>query len=263
MMRKVKPWPNASRERLLFDSGAKTIVGIDEVGKGSWAGPLVIGIAMLSREMVFSDEPAVALGGARDSKQLSELQREEIFDQVAAKCLRWAIGAASALECDELGMVEAQRLATSRGFAAFAGASAGSDLSIGSAVRMPGGDTAIVDAAIVETVSLDAAIVDAAIVDGRWDFVSPHARKVMLEVKADADCVSVAAASVLAKVSRDRMMRSLAGDYPQWHFDTNKGYPCPKHRIALQGYGPSAIHRTSWAFMPNYVPWLKTNLKTN
>ena len=252
-MRKVKPWPNASRERLLFDSGAKTIVGIDEVGKGSWAGPLVIGIAMLSREMVFSDEPAVALGGARDSKQLSELQREEIFDQVATKCLRWAIGAASALECDELGMVEAQRLATARGFAAFAGASAGSDLSIGGAVRTPGGDTEIIDAAIV----------DAAIVDGRWDFVSPHARKVMLEVKADANCVSVAAASVLAKVSRDRMMRSLAGDYPQWHFDTNKGYPCPKHRIALQGYGPSAIHRTSWAFMPNYVPWLKTNSKSN
>ena len=223
-MRKSKPWPHASRERRLFESGAKTIVGIDEVGKGSWAGPLVIGIAMLNREMVFSDEPAVALGGVRDSKQLSELQREEIFDQVAARCLRWSIGTASALECDQLGMVEAQRLATARGFAALAIAS-----------------------------------VDVAIVDGRWDFVSPHARKVLVEVKADADCVSVAAASVLAKVSRDRMMRSLAGDYPQWHFDTNKGYPCPKHRAALQGYGPSAIHRTSWAFMPNYVPWLKTN----
>jgi len=223
-MRKSKPWPHASRERRLFESGAKTIVGIDEVGKGSWAGPLVIGIAMLSRETVFTDEPAVALGGVRDSKQLSELQREEIFDQVAARCVRWSIGAASALECDQLGMVEAQRLATARGFAALAEAS-----------------------------------VDVAIVDGRWDFVSPHARKVLVEVKADADCVSVAAASVLAKVSRDRMMRSLAGDYPQWHFDTNKGYPCPKHRAALQGYGPSAIHRTSWAFMPNYVPWLKTN----
>jgi ribonuclease HII len=223
-MRKSRPWPHASRERGLFESGAKTIVGIDEVGKGSWAGPLVIGIAMLNREMVFSDEPAVALGGVRDSKQLSELQREEIFDQIAARCLRWSIGTASALECDQLGMVEAQRLATARGFAALAIAS-----------------------------------VDAAIVDGRWDFVSPHARKVLVEVKADADCVSVAAASVLAKVSRDRMMRSLAGDYPQWHFDTNKGYPCPKHRAALQGYGPSAIHRTSWAFMPNYVPWLKTN----
>ena len=223
-MRKSKPWPHASRERRLFESGAKTIVGVDEVGKGSWAGPLVIGIAMLSREMVFSDEPAVGLGGVRDSKQLSELQREEIFDQVAARCVRWSIGAASALECDQLGMVEAQRLATARGFAALAIAS-----------------------------------VDVAIVDGRWDFVSPHARKVLVEVKADADCVSVATASVLAKVSRDRMMRSLAGDYPQWHFDTNKGYPCPKHRAALQGYGPSAIHRTSWAFMPNYVPWLKTN----
>ena len=223
-MRKSKPWPHASRERVLFESGAKTIVGIDEVGKGSWAGPLVIGIAMLSREMVFSDEPAVALGGVRDSKQLSEMKREEIFDQVAARCSRWSIGAASALECDQLGMVEAQRLATARGFAA-----------------------------------LSVASVDVAIVDGRWDFVSPHARKVLVEVKADADCVSVAAASVLAKVSRDRMMRSLAGDYPQWHFDTNKGYPCPKHRAALQGYGPSAIHRTSWAFMPNYVPWLKTN----
>ena len=221
-MRKSKPWPHASRERLLFESCAKTIVGIDEVGKGSWAGPLVIGIAMLSREMVFSDEPAVALGGVRDSKQLSELQREDIFDQVAARCSRLSIGAASALECDQLGMVEAQRLATARGFAA-----------------------------------LSVASVDVAIVDGRWDFVSPHARKVLVEVKADADCVSVAAASVLAKVSRDRMMRSLAGDYPQWHFDTNKGYPCPKHRAALQGYGPSAIHRTSWAFMPNYVPWLK------
>jgi ribonuclease HII len=184
---------------------------------------------MLSREMIFSDEPAVALGGVRDSKQLSELQREEIFDQVAAKCLRWSIGAASALECDQLGMVEAQRLATARGFAALAVA------------------------------GVDAEIVDTAIVDGRWDFVSPHARKVLVEVKADTDCVSVSAASVLAKVSRDRMMRSLAGDYPQWHFDTNKGYPCPKHRAALQGYGPSAIHRKSWAFMPNYVPWLKTN----
>ena len=236
-MRKIKPWPNATRERALFGRGAKTIVGIDEVGKGSWAGPLVVGIAMLSREMVFSDEPAVLLGGVRDSKQLSEMQREEMFDHVAANCLRWSIGAASALECDQLGMVAAQRLATARGFAALAGAS-------------------------VDVASVDVASVDAAIVDGRWDFVAPHAREVMLEVKADADCVSVAAASVLAKVSRDRMMRALAGDYPQWHFDTNKGYPCPKHRAALQGYGPSAIHRTSWAFMPNYVPWLKTNLKT-
>ncbi len=223
-MKKIKPWPDASRERAQFERGAKTIVGIDEVGKGSWAGPLVIGIAMLSREVIFSEEPAVLLGGVRDSKQLLEAKREAMFDEVAAKCLGWATGAASAYECDQLGMVEAQRLATSRGFAA-----------LGS--------------------NIDAAI-DVAIVDGRWDFVSPHAHKVVLEVKADVNCVSVSAASVLAKVTRDRMMREFANDYPQWHFDTNKGYPCPKHRTALQGYGPCAIHRKSWAFMPNYVPWL-------
>ncbi len=219
-LKKIKPWPDASRERALYQNGARTIVGIDEVGKGSWAGPLVIGIAMLSDEVIFGDQPAVALGGVRDSKQLLEAKREAMFDEVAAKCFKWSTGLATAAECDELGMVAAQRLATSRGFAALG------------------------------------LIVDVAIVDGRWDFVSPHARKVVLEVKADVSCVSVSAASVLAKVTRDRMMRESASDYPQWHFDTNKGYPCPKHRAALQGYGPCAIHRKSWAFMPNYVPWL-------
>ena len=227
-MKKIKPWPDASRERALYQNGARTIVGIDEVGKGSWAGPLVIGIAMLSDEVIFCDQPAVALGGVRDSKQLLEAKREAMFDEVAAKCRRWSTGLATAAECDELGMVAAQRLATTRGFAELG-------LSLG--------------------VSNDF-VVDVAIVDGRWDFVSPHARKVVLEVKADVSCVSVSAASVLAKVTRDRMMRESASDYPQWHFDTNKGYPCPKHRTALQGYGPCAIHRTSWAFMPNYVPWL-------
>ncbi len=219
-MKKIKPWPDASRERALHQNGARTIVGIDEVGKGSWAGPLVIGIAMLGDEVIFCDQPAVALGGVRDSKQLLEAKREAMFDEVSAKCLRWSTGLATAAECDELGMVAAQRLATTRGFAALG-------LNI-----------------------------DVAIVDGRWDSVSPHARNVVLEVKADVSCVSVSAASVLAKVTRDRMMRESANDYPQWHFDTNKGYPCPKHRTALQGYGPCAIHRKSWAFMPNYVPWL-------
>lgn len=219
-LKKIKPWPDASRERALHRNGARTIVGIDEVGKGSWAGPLVIGIAMLSDDVIFGDQPAVALGGVRDSKQLLEAKREAMFDEVSAKCLKWSTGLATAAECDELGMVAAQRLATTRGFAAL---------------------------------GLN---VDVAIVDGRWDFVSPHARKVVLEVKADVSCVSVSAASVLAKVTRDRMMRESANDYPQWHFETNKGYPCPKHRTALQGYGPCAIHRKSWAFMPNYVPWL-------
>jgi ribonuclease HII len=96
---------------------------------------------------------------------------------------------------------------------------------------------------------------DAAVVDGKWNFVAPHVRHVEMKIKADAYCLSVAAASILAKVTRDRIMREQSAHYPHWHFDTNKGYPCPLHKTALQGYGPSAIHRRSWVFMDNYVPW--------
>ena len=65
----------------------------------------------------------------------------------------------------------------------------------------------------------------------------------------------MAAASILAKVVRDREMRELSDHYPNWSFDSNKGYPCPDHKAALQGYGPSAIHRRTWIFMDHYVPW--------
>ena len=68
---------------------------------------------------------------------------------------------------------------------------------------------------------------DVAITDGKWDFVSPSVANVELAVKADLRCLSVATASVLAKVVRDRLMRELAESYPHWSFDTNKGYPCP------------------------------------
>ena len=98
-------------------------------------------------------------------------------------------------------------------------------------------------------------IPDAAVVDGNWDFVSPHVGHVARRIKADARCLSVAAASILAKVVRDREMREQAEHYPHWSFDTNKGYPCPVHKAALQGYGPSGIHRRTWVFMDHYVPW--------
>jgi ribonuclease HII len=97
--------------------------------------------------------------------------------------------------------------------------------------------------------------VDAAVVDGTWDFVGPAVPHTRRLVKADALCLSVAAASILAKVTRDRHMRAIAASYPHWSFDTNKGYPCPVHKAALQGYGPSAIHRRTWIFMDHYVPW--------
>ncbi|MEY4173866.1 MAG: ribonuclease [Actinomycetota bacterium] len=191
--------------------GHETVVGIDEVGRGAWAGPLMVGAAVLPRDR--------RVNGVRDSKMLSETNRERMFDRIAEWCDAWAVGAASQQECDELGMSEAQKLAARRAVSAL-GVSP-----------------------------------DAAVVDGKWNFLDGCVRHVEMRVKADRVCLSVAAASILAKVTRDRIMRQAAADYPQWHFDTNKGYPCPLHKTALQGYGPSAIHRRSWVFMEHFVPW--------
>lgn len=204
--------PTRTVEKELWAAGHEVVVGIDEVGRGAWAGPLMVGAAVLP-----ADRSRVL--GVRDSKMLSEAERERLFDRVAGWCVTWAVGAASQQECDELGMAAAQRLATQRA---------------------------------IDTLSLRP---DAAVVDGKWDFVSPHVGHVERRVKADAYCVSVSAASILAKVTRDRMMRELAVDYPHWHFDANKGYPCPLHKTALAGYGASAIHRVSWVFMDNFLPW--------
>lgn len=203
--------PTREIEQALWARGHEVVVGIDEVGRGSWAGPLMVGAAVVPAD--------TRVNGIRDSKLLTEAERERLFDRIAEWCVTWAVGAASHSECDQLGMSAAQKLAARRAIEA-----------------------------------LDV-VPDAAVTDGTWDFVSPAVDTVELAVKADLRCLSVATASVLAKVVRDREMRRLANDYPHWSFDTNKGYPCPVHKTALQGYGPSGIHRRTWVFMDNYVPW--------
>jgi len=203
----VKPAPTLEIEQQLRADGARIVAGIDEVGKGSWAGPLVVCAAIIR------DDVDVSELVARDSKTLSEKKREAIFDVVAAQCSHWALGIVSAAECDKFGMSNAQRLATKRAV-------------MGLGVE-----------------------VDAVVADGKWDFVSPLVPRVVMRVKADAVSASVAAASVLAKVSRDRMMHELSLEHPHWNFAGSKGYPCPKHRDGLRTHGASEIHRVSWAFM--------------
>jgi ribonuclease HII len=203
--------PTRKIEQELWAEGFATVVGIDEVGRGAWAGPLMVGAAILPR--------STRVQGVRDSKLLSERERERLFSRIADWCVDWSVGAVSQDECDELGMAEAQRVACRRAIDGLAVAP------------------------------------DVAVSDGTWDFVTPCVKRVEMRVKADRHCLSVAAASILAKVVRDREMRAHAESYPAWSFDTNKGYPCPVHKSALQGYGPSAIHRRTWVFMDNYVPW--------
>ncbi|MEO7371656.1 MAG: ribonuclease HII, partial [Ilumatobacteraceae bacterium] len=102
--------PSRSIEKELWAAGDDVIVGIDEVGRGAWAGPLMVGAAILPRDR--------RVNGVRDSKMLSEANREFLFDRIAGWCDAWAVGGASQPECDELGMAEAQRLATRRALGA-------------------------------------------------------------------------------------------------------------------------------------------------
>ncbi len=200
--------PGLTVERELWASGHEVVVGVDEVGRGAWAGPISVGAAVLPRDR--------RVYKVRDSKLLTEAEREALYDRVAGWCVAWAVGHASQAECDELGMSEAQRLAARRA---------------------------------VEGLGVTP---DRVLVDGRWDFVAGGTATRI--VKGDATCLSIAAASILAKVTRDRLMRAEAEHFPAYDFDRNKGYPCPRHKAALAALGPTAIHRRSWVFM-DHLPW--------
>jgi ribonuclease HII len=199
--------PSRSLEHALRREGHEWIVGVDEVGRGAWAGPLMVGAAVLP--------PGKRVYGVRDSKMLTEPERERLFDRVASWCTAWAVGSASQQECDHLGMAEAQRRAARRA---------------------------------IEGLGVTP---DHALVDGNWDFVGMGATTRV--VKGDATCLPIAAASILAKVTRDRHMRAESEQFPGYEFDSNKGYPCPRHKMALHAYGPTSIHRRTWIFMEGLV----------
>jgi len=230
--------PTLDHERILWKAGHEWVGGMDEVGRGAWAGPLTVGVTLLPNGITRRKMPL----WLRDSKLLHEVRREAIFEEVAAWCAHWAVGHATAAECDRFGMTAAQRLAAYRALAA-----------------LP-------------------IVPDALVLDGPYNFLReppvqlrlltvdegpperpelPGVRSPALIVPlvdADARCAAVSAASVLAKVVRDRLMRDEAPHFPAYQFDENKGYPSSAHKRALRGYGLSAIHRRSWAFVSG-IPW--------
>ncbi len=200
--------PSLRHERRLWAEGKTSIVGMDEVGRGAWAGPLTVGAAILPQgKRVYK---------VRDSKMLTERERESMFDRLSHWCVSWAVGHASPCECDELGMSAAMTLAARRAL----------------------------DGLAIEY--------DHLLLDGNWDFA--RGGETDLLVRGDSRSLSIATASILAKVTRDRLMRAAAEDFPAYAFDGNKGYPGPVHKAALHALGPSTIHRTSWAYMDG-LPW--------
>ncbi len=199
--------PTLKYEKDLWESGVRYIAGIDEVGKGSWAGPLTVVAAVIPQDS--------RIYKVRDSKLLKEPEREFLFPKVSEWCITWAVGHASSYECDDLGMSESQKLAAKRA---------------------------------IESLSVKP---EHYLIDGKWDFVGHMVgvNKVTKIIKGDTKCLSIASASVLAKVVRDRIMRDHDLQYPLYKFADNKGYPSPQHIEALHAHGPCNIHRKSWAFM--------------
>ncbi len=210
--------PGLAVERRLWSGGTDVVAGVDEVGRGSWAGPLTVAAVVA--------DPDTRIYKVRDSKMLYASEREVLHDRIRDWARAVSVGHATVAECAELGMSDAQRLAARR-------AVDGLGLAVGHVL-----------------------------VDGSWNFLRPRpddadgagadrddGPDVTTIVRGDASSLSIAAASVVAKVTRDRLMVEAAQRHPAYWFASNKGYPCPRHIAALAAWGPCAIHRRRWVFM--------------
>lgn len=196
-------------ERAAWAVGRRRVGGVDEAGRGPWAGPVVASCVVM--------DPAAAealyagpLRDLTDSKQLAPVRRERFFETMRAHpAIQWAVGSASAREIDELNILRATHLAMRR-----------------AVESMPGG------------------VPEWLLVDGRPVPGLPASSLAL--VGGDALSLSIAAASVMAKVTRDRLMLELDRAYPAYGFAAHKGYGTPRHRAALLQWGPCPEHRKSF-----------------
>ena len=177
------------------------VCGVDEAGRGPWAGPVCAAAAIL--------DPATAPAGLNDSKKLSHLKREALEIEIKARAVAWCVGWASVEEIGELNILQATGLAMRRA---------------------------------VEGLSVTPAF---ALVDGNYRFRLPC--EIRTVVKGDSLSASLAAASLLAKTARDRLMVEMDAKFPGYGFAAHKGYHAPVHVEALKALGPSPIHRRGWA----------------
>lgn len=204
--------PTSETEALLHQAGARFVIGCDEVGRGAIAGPVAVGLCLVDAGV--GAFPA----GLRDSKLLSEKRREDLAPKAALWALYSAVGLATALEVDTVGIIAALGLAGKRALAQLHEA--------GASIRE-------------STILLD----------GSHDWLTPALASplsVTTRVKADRDCASVAAASVIAKVHRDRLMIDAHEVTPGYGWASNKGYGSAHHFAAIAEIGASDFHRRTW-----------------
>ena len=200
--------PTRSRELQLWQDGHRLVAGIDEVGRGPLAGPVVAGAVCLDPRT----RPGW-LGRVRDSKQLSAIARRELAAEIKHSVPGWGVGWTAVQEIDSVGILEATRLAMRR--------------------------------ALSDLAQRAAAPADYVLIDGNDAHDFDCAFETI--IRGDARCTSIAAASVVAKVARDAWMETRAAAYPGYGFASNKGYATPSHLAALARLGPCAEHRYSFA----------------
>lgn len=183
------------------------IAGLDEAGRGALAGPVAVGAVILPEDQTL---PSGALAGVRDSKQMTPLERESLAPRIQETALTWSVAFASAEEIDGLGIVWATRLAALRA---------------------------------LDGLSLSPHYL---LTDFRLELPQLETPQTSL-VRGDALCLSIAAASVLAKAARDQLMRELDPQYPDYGLGKHKGYGTQAHRLAMERLGRSSIHRKSFS----------------
>jgi ribonuclease HII len=199
-------------ERELFAAGSTLVIGVDEVGRGAIAGPVAVGMSVMSATC--GAHPV----GVRDSKLLSEKKRVELAPLLREWSVASAVGLASPQEIDELGIVHCLGLAAKRALGSLH----------------------------VAGIPMAASTI---LLDGNSDWLNPILASpldVRTRVKADRDCVSVAAASVIAKVHRDELMVAAHEARPDFGWAGNKGYGSTQHMEAVRALGPSDFHRRTW-----------------
>lgn len=217
MSHKAVNSPHLQKEIALLRQGYRFIAGLDEAGRGAWAGPVVAATVILpansleltnSLELAYSPDLPTKLFGLRDSKKLTPAKRERLFSLIQETAVAVAVGYAPAAQVDKLNVIGATRHAMQQALA---------ELQIAP------------DYLLIDHLKLPAITIP--------QDAFP---------KADDISLSVAAASVVAKVTRDRLMVEFSQTYPLYAFDRHKGYGTKVHRAALRQHGPCPIHRMSF-----------------
>lgn len=212
--------PTVAVERSLLCGSVRTLAALDEVGRGALAGPVTVGAVLIGRDT--GDAPA----GVRDSKLLSAGARQRLVEPIRAWAAGCGLGHASAAEIDQVGIMAALRLAGLRALAELR--------------CLP--DIVMLDGTVDFLTGPAGGLAGQTVATGG---VIPGGL-VVTRAKADRDCASVAAASVLAKVARDALMTDLAGRFPAYEWERNKGYGTADHTAAIIRWGPCDEHRRSW-----------------